>query len=127
VPKLETLDGSRFFFMLSAVTAVADSDPDTGAHVTTVYGLSAAPLRIADSPMRFLQTIGASDKFVKLTRLDDRSIWINPSAVSVIHSPALDQDPASANCVIPLGDTTHAVKESIDQVRELVNARGGVL
>ena len=127
MPQLETLEGSRFFFTLSAVTAIADSDPDTGAHVTTVYGLSAAPLRIADTPVEFLQTMGASDKFVKLTRLDDRSVWINPSTVSVIHSPARDEDPASTNCVIPLGDTTHAVKESIEQVRQLVNARGGAL
>jgi hypothetical protein len=127
MPQLMTLEGTRFYFDALAVTAVADSDADTGEGVTTVYGLAAGRLRINDSPERFLQSVHASDKFVELTRLDDSHVWIHAAAVAVIHSPVREEDSTGANCVIPLGGTRFAVKETLDEVRRLLNARGASL
>lgn len=127
MPQLMTLEGIRFYFEALAVSAVADSDADTGERVTTVYGLAAGRLRISDSPEKFLQSAHAADKFVELTRLDDSHVWINVSAVAVIHSPVGEEDSAQANCVIPVGGIRFAVKETLDEVRRLLNARGASL
>jgi len=127
MPQLMTLEGTRFYFDALAVTAVADSDADTGEGVTTVYGLAAGRLRINDSPGRFLQSIHAANKFVELTRLDDSHVWINAAAVAVIHSPVREDDSTGANCIIPLGGTRFAVKEALDEVQRLLNAHGARL
>jgi hypothetical protein len=127
MPQLMTLEGTRFYFNALAVTAVADSDADTGEGVTTVYGLAAGRLRISDNPERFLQSIHASDKFVELTRLDHSHVWINAAAVAVVHSPVREEDSTAANCVIPLGGTRFAVKETLDEVLRLLNAHGASL
>jgi hypothetical protein len=127
MPQLMTLEGTRFYFDAMAVTAVADSDADTGEGVTAVYGLAAGRLRISDSPVRFLQSIHASDKFVELTRLDDSRVWINVAAVAVMHSPVSEEDSTGANCIIPLGGVRFAVKESLDEVQRLLNAHGARL
>jgi hypothetical protein len=128
MPQLMTLDeGTRFYFDALAVTAVADSDADTGERVTTVYGLAAGRLRINDSPEKLLQSAHAADKFVELTRLDDSHVWINAHAVGVIHSPVREEDATGANCVIPVGGTRFAVKETLDEVRRRLNAHGASL
>jgi len=127
MPQLVTLEGTEFHFNVAAVTAVADSDADTGERVTTVYGLAAGRLRISTSPGKFLQSVHAADAFVELTRLDDSRVWINAPAVAVIHSPEGEEDSTGANCVIPLGGTRFAVKESLDEVRRLLNAHGASL
>lgn len=125
--QLLTLEGVQFYFNVAAVTAVADSDADTGERVTTVYGLAAGRLRISISPERFLQSVHAPDQFVELTRLDDSHVWINASAVAVIHSPVRDEDSGGANCVLPLGGIRLAVKETLEEVRRLLNAHGASL
>jgi hypothetical protein len=127
MPQLVTLEGIRFYFNVAAVTAVADSDADTGDKVTTVYGLAPGRLRISASPEQFLQSVHAADKFIKLTRLDNSHVWISAPAVGVIHSPLGEDDDVSANCVIPLGGIRFAVKEALDDVRRLLNARGSNL
>jgi len=127
MPQLVTLEGIQFYFAAMAVTAIADSDADTGERVTTVYGLAAGRLRINDSPEKFLQSAHATQKFVELTRLDDSHVWINVSAVAVIHSPVPEEDATGANCVIPVGGTRFAVKETLDEVRRRFNARGASL
>ena len=127
MPQLVTLEGTRFYFNVAAVTAVADSDADTGDKVTTVYGLAAGRLRINGSPEQFLQSVHATDKFVKLTRLDNSHVWVSASAVGVIHAPATGDEDASANCVIPLGGIRFAVKEALDDVRRLFNTHGSGL
>jgi len=125
--QLVTLEGTRFYFNVAAVTAVADSDADTGDRVTTVYGLAAGRLRINGSPEQFLQSVHATDKFVKLTRLDNSHVWINASAVGLIHSPVAEEEDESASCVIPLGGIRFAVKEALDDVRRVLNAHGSNL
>jgi hypothetical protein len=125
--QLVTLEGVQFYFNVAAVTAVADSDADTGERVTTVYGLAAGRLRISASPEKFLQSVHAADAFVELTRLDDSHVWINASAVAVIHSPVREEDSSAANCVLPLGGIHFAVKETLDEVRRLLNAHGASL
>jgi hypothetical protein len=125
--QLVTLEGCRFYFNVGAVTAVADSDADTGDTVTTVYGLAAGRLRIKGSPEQFLQSIHAVDRFIKLTRLDNSHVWISAPAVGVIHSPVGGDDEVSANCVIALGGVRFAVQEALDDVRRLLNAHGSNL
>ena len=127
MPQLVTLEGTQFYFNVAAVTAVADSDADTGERVTTVYGLAAGRLRINDGPEKFLQSVHATDGFVALTRLDDSHVWINASAVAAIHAPVGEEDSGDAHCVIPLGGIRFAVKEMLDEVRRLLNARGANL
>ena len=127
MPQLVTLEGIQFYFNVAAVAAVADSDADTGERVTTVYGLAAGRLRISTSPEKFLQSIHAAAQFVELTRLDDSHVWINAPAVAVIHSPVRDEDSTLAICVIPLGGTRFAVKETPDEVLRLLNAHGASL
>ena len=127
MPQLVTLEGIHFYFNVGAVTAVADSDADTGEGVTTVYGLAAGRLRISVSPEKFLQSVHAADAFVELTRPDDSHVWINASAVAVIHSPVREEDSSGANCVLPLGGIRFTVKESLDDVRRLLNAHGARL
>ena len=60
---LTTLEGLRFFFDKGAVTAVADHDIDTQEDVTTVYGLTAGRLRLAETPEGFLSRIGVLANF----------------------------------------------------------------
>ena len=127
MPQLVTLEGTQFSFNVMAVTAVADSDADTGEGVTTVYGLASGRLRISTSPEKFLQSVHATDKFVEFTRLDGSHVWINAAAVGVIHSPVREEDSPGANCVIPLGGTRFAVKEALDEVRRLLNTHGANL
>jgi hypothetical protein len=127
MPQLVTLEGIRFYFNVTAVTAVADSDADTGDKVTTVYGLAAERLRISASPEHFLQSVQAADTFVELTRLDNSHVWISAPAVGAIHSPVGEDDDVGANCVIPLGGIRFAVKEALDEVRRLLNAHGSNL
>ena len=127
MPQLVTLEGIQFYFAAMAVTAIADSDADTGERVTTVYGLAAGRLRISTSPEKFLQSVHAADAFVELTRPDDSHVWINASAVAVIHSSVREEDSTDAHCVIPLGGTRFAVKETPDEVVRLLNAHGASL
>jgi hypothetical protein len=127
MPQLVTLEGIHFYFNVASVTAVADSDADTGERVTTVYGLAAGQLRISTSPEKFLQSVRAAEQFVELTRLDDSHVWINAPAVAVIHSPARGEDSTDANCVIPLGGARFAVKETPNEVLRLLNAHGASL
>ena len=127
MPQLATLEGTRFYLNVAAVTAVADTDADTGDKVTTVYGLAPGRLRIHGSPEQFLQSVHATDKFVKLTRLDNSHVWVSASAVGLIHSPVAEEEDESASCVIPLGGIRFAVKEALDDVRRVLNAHGSNL
>src|SRR3569833_4763944 len=127
MPQLMTLEGPRYYFDVAALTAVADTDADTGDKVTPVYGLSLGRHRINGTPELFLQSVHATDTFVKLTRLDNRHVWLNAPAVGVIQSADSTEDGVSANCVIPLGGTRFAVKETLDEVRRLLNAHGSAL
>src|SRR5882757_7622007 len=126
MPQLVTIDCTRYYFHISTLAGIAENDANTGKRVTTVYGVSARELHIGDSPQTFLHRIGAGEQFVRLTRLDDSGVWINAPAVGVIRSPGADEFPTAARCVIPLG-TPHAVKESMETVRQLLNAHGAGL
>lgn len=124
---LTTIDGLQFHFDPSVVTAVADHDADTLDAVTTVYGLSDRPLRLAETAEGFLARIGVAQTFAKLTRLNDTFIWVNCVAVTVIRSPLPYEYAAVAQAVVSVGALTQAVKETLNQVKEVVNARGGRL
>jgi len=125
---LITLEGVRFFFDPTSVTAVADRDADTGEAVTTVYGLTAARLRLQEGPEIFLNRIGVIAGFKKLTRVNDTFIWFNCKSVKVIRVPLAGEYPASANTVIPIDSALiQAVKERPEDVVRIINSGGGSL
>jgi len=127
VADLTTLDGLHFHFDPSVVTAVADHDADTLQAVTTVYGLTAAPVRIAATPHGFLARIGVAPSFVRLTRPDDTFVWVNCTAVTVVHSPPPDLYPGTTRSLVSVGGLVQAVKETPGEVKRAVNAHGGKL
>src|SRR3569833_3434614 len=57
MPQLMTLEGPRYYFDVAALTAVADTDADTGDKVTTVYGLSFGCFRFFGSLVLFLLSL----------------------------------------------------------------------
>jgi hypothetical protein len=127
VADLTTIEGLQFHFDPAAVTAVADHDADTLQAVTTVYGLMAGQLRLSETPEAFLNRIGVASSFAKFTRLNDTFIWINCTAVSVVRSPLPGEYPAVAKAIVCVASLTQAVKETVAQVKQMVNAHGGKL
>ena len=124
---LVTLEGLRFFFDPTSVSAVADHDADTQEDVTTVYGLTAGRLRLQEGPEIFLTRIGVMAGFKKLTRVNATSIWLNCKSVKVIRAPVAGEYPASANTVIPMDSLTQAVIERPEDVVRIINSGGGSL
>ena len=125
---LVTLEGLRFFFDPTLVSAVADHDADTQEDVTTVYGLTPGRLRLQEGPEIFLTRIGVMAGFKKLTRVNATSIWLNCKRVQVIRAPVAGEYPAAANTVIPVdGTLTQAVIERPEDVVRIINSGGGSL
>ena len=65
--KITTSTGEEIAFDPAAITAVAERDAGTGEACTTVYGLSAAPLRIGELARALLTRLQLSKRFAKLT------------------------------------------------------------
>lgn len=125
--ELTTTGGLTIQFDPSAVTAVADHDADTGDAVTTVYGVTAGAVEIAETVDGFLMRIGVAQSFAEFTRPDGSFVWLNCKAVGTIRPPLPDEYPAQAETVISVGSLTQAVDEAPDAVRQAVNAHGGKL
>ena len=125
--ELTTKDGLQFFFDPGALIAVADRDAETGEPSTTVYGLSARPLRLTESVAAFLSRIAVANSFASITRLDNSPIWIRCAAVQVIRPTLPGEYHPDANTFVSLGSLTMAVKEPLAQVRQTINAHGGKL
>lgn len=122
-----TVDGIQFCFDPGEVTAVADRDANTGEAVTTVYGLTAEALQVREGVEPLLARLGIAGKFAKLTRLDGSPVWLNCAAVKVIRAVRPDDYEITAQTVVLMSTFTEAVKETLAQVKEIVNARGGKL
>jgi hypothetical protein len=125
--ELTTKEGLRYFFDSGALIAVADRDPDTGEANTTVYGLSARPLKLTESVQAFLNRVGVVNSFASLTRLDNNPIWVNCAAVQAIRPTLPGEYHPDANTCVSIGSVTMAVKETLAQVRTTINAHGGKL
>jgi hypothetical protein len=124
---LTTIDGLQLCFDPSAISAVADHDADTQQAVTTVYGLTAGRLRIAESVDALLNRVAAAKNFARLTRLDGTFIWVNCIALKVIRSPLPGEYADGAKTVFSIGTLIQAVKQTLPEVKLAVNACGGKL
>ena len=124
---LTTTDGTRHPFHPQAVAMVTDHDPVTGQAVTCVYGLTPAPLKIAEAPQAFLDRLGMGLSFAILTRGNGSPAWMNAPAVTAIWAPMPGQYVATVKAVITVGPLTQGVEEDPQAARALINARGGNL
>jgi hypothetical protein len=124
---LVTTDGRRIGFDPAAIVAIADHDPDTGAAVTCVYGLSPpwAFIRISESVAAFLARLGIASWFVELTRPDRSPVWINAAAVFLLRKPLPGEYRADAKSVVFAGWLRQAVTQDPAIVKAAVEAAGG--
>ena len=114
--KLTTTEGDVIHFDPKIISAVSDYDPITQARVTCVYGLRAEPIKIAKSIDDFLESLGVADKYVKLPREQNSSIWVDSRAVAVVAPLVKGKSPgAGARTVLTVGSTTVTVVGSVEE------------
>jgi hypothetical protein len=125
--QLTTTDGRRLGFDPAAIVAIADRDPDTGAAVTCIYGLSppGAFIRISESVATLLARLGIASWFVKLTRPDRSPVWINAAAVFLLRKPLPGEYRADTKSVIFANGLRQAVTQDPAIVKAAVEAAGG--
>jgi hypothetical protein len=124
---LTSIGGIQFVFDPAAIVAIADRDADTGEAVTVVYGLTAGQLRVPESVQGLLNRLGLSQKFAKLTRPNNTSVWMSGQGVKVARQPLAHEYSPPVQSVVSAGDLTQGVTENLGQVRQAVNASGGSL
>jgi hypothetical protein len=124
---LVTTDGRRIGFDPAAIVAIADHDPDTGAAVTCIYGLSPpwGFIRISESVATFLARLGIASWFVELTRPDASPVWINAAAVFLLRKPLPGEYRADAKSVVFAGWLRQAVTQDPTTVKAAVESAGG--
>jgi hypothetical protein len=125
--QLTTTDGRRIGFDPGAIVAIADRDPDTGAAVTCIYGLSppSAFIRISEPVGAFLARLSIVSWFVKLTRPDGSPVWINAAAVILLRKPLPGEFRADARSVVLAPGLWQAVTQDPAMVKAAVEAAGG--
>jgi hypothetical protein len=125
--QLTTTDGRRIGFDPGAIVAIANRDPDTGVAVTCIYGLSppAAFIRISESVGTFLARLDIASWFVKLTRPDGSSVWINAAAVILLRKPLPGEYRSGAKSVVFAPGLRQAVMQDPAIVKAAVEAAGG--
>jgi len=125
--QLITTDGKRIGFDPSAVIAIADRDPYTGAAVTCVYGLSPpwAFIKVSEPVAALLARLGIAGWFVKLTRPDRSPVWINAAAVFLLRKPLPGEYPADAKSVLFASGLIQAVTQDPAIVEAALEAAGG--
>jgi hypothetical protein len=123
--KLTTISGADIEFQPGSVAAVTDHDVETGQAVTTLYGLGAGRVEIAETVEGFLTRIGVLQKFAKLTRPDGSPIWVNAQAVGLVRAPLPDEGPDSARAVVSIAGLHQAIRETPAEATEAIDAHGG--
>ena len=126
MPTLTTLDGTQFDFDPGTLIAIADHAADTGAAMTSVYGLATGWLEVSESPEALLQRLGLQGAFARLTRPDGSAVWLNGKAVTVIR-PSTENDDPAAHAVVTAGVLNQAVRETSAEVKKAVDDHGGSL
>jgi hypothetical protein len=58
--------------------------------------------------------------FIKLTRPDHGSIWVNVEAINLFREPLAGEYPPGVKCVVVVGDSTLAVEEDSETVTALI-------
>ncbi|HTB35596.1 MAG TPA: hypothetical protein VK777_00860 [Reyranella sp.] len=123
--KLTTTEGDVIHFDPKIVSAVSDYDSITEARVTCVYGLGAGVVKIPRSIDDFLGSLGVADKYVKLPREQNSSIWVDSRAVAVVAPLVKGKSrDAGARTVLTIGSTTVTVVGSVDETIGKLNSHG---
>ena len=124
---ITTVEGLRVLFDSAAISAVADSDIQTGAAGAVIYGLGPQGLVVSESTDALIGRLNLTSSLAKLTRPDGSPIWINGKSVSVARQPSSGEYEAQAHSVIFADALKQAVRETLDEVKQAVNPVGGNL
>ena len=123
---ITTVKGLRVLFDPAGITALANSD-ETAQPGAVIFGIGPEPLTVSQSVNALLQGLKLSSSFARLTRLDGSPVWVNCKSISMARLPASGEYPAEVRSVIFAGALTQAVRESLDDARQLINLAGGNL
>ena|SRR5215470_13685072 len=124
---LTTKSGAVITFVSSKVDVVADHNDSTGEAATCVYGIPPIMLMIDETVQDFMQRLQIEAHFARLTRPNGWPVWIRASSVSAIRSPVPGEYPAAVKTVISTDSLTQAVRETLAEATDALNARGGEL
>jgi hypothetical protein len=124
---ITTVEGVKYLFVPSAISAIADTDDRTGIAGTVVYGLDADRVRVSESAAALLQRLKLASSFARLTRPDGSPVLINGKSVSVARQPLPEEyapEAPDVNSVIFVGTLKQALRESLDDVRRALGSTG---
>lgn len=124
---MTTVEGLRVLFDPAAISAVANSGPQTSAAGAVIYGLGPEGWTVGEPAAALLQRLNLTSSFGRLTRLDGSPVWINCKSVGVVRQPSSGEYPAEVRAVIFAGALKQAVRESLDEARQVINRAGGNL
>lgn len=125
---LTTTGNLQYNFDPSVIYAVSDHNPNSGASVTSVYGIMAQPLPISETASAFLNRLQISNKFTRLTGTNGEALWFRGDAAAAVREP-IKGDPAGAIAIIYNSSslTPQAVTEPMQQAVQALNSCGGKL
>lgn len=118
---ITTVSGAQIVLDPSAISAVAETDPDSGAAVTCLYGVLPAVVKVAGKAGDLLSELGLQGKFAPLTRPDGGKIWIRGSAVTYLMPPVPDESPEAVKTIVGTGSTPQGVTEDLPTARAAIN------
>jgi hypothetical protein len=124
---LSTIDGHQITFDPEYVSMLTDHDAGTGAAVTTVYGITTAPVHISEQVGAFLGRLGLADALALLTRPNNSPVWIKGAAVSSRRAPLPDEYVRGVSTVLSVGTMIQGVVGSPASATAALNACGGHL
>jgi hypothetical protein len=124
---LTTIEGLQISFDPRAIAVVTDHDANTGATVTSVYGVTSGILHIVEAVIPFLERLGVEANFATLTRPNDSAVWINGASVSSLRSPLPGEFVGGVNSVLRVGSFTQGIKELPAAAKTALNACGANL
>jgi hypothetical protein len=129
---LTVIAGSKIVFDPSKVFAVyvipitifePGHGPKQGPPKTHIWGITAAPAPIEETPQAFLQRVGIFENFVQLTGLLG-PVWIKATAVSLLLSEYAGEHNPEVKCYLPTGSGSKEIwhiKEDVPTVRAKVD------
>ena len=124
---LTTTDGYQYTFNPKSVVIITDHDAVTGEAVTCVYGVGPGWLKVGEPVDGFLDRVGISANFAKLTRGNGAPIWIAGAAVASIRAPMPGQYTPTIQTLVAVGKVTQGVEEDAAAAKAEINAHGGAL
>src|SRR5262249_29062149 len=85
---LTMIDGEEIKFSPSRVSALMDYDAVTHAAVTSVFGLRKGIVFTKERVADFMDRVGITKKFARLTKPDGHVLWVNGDAVVALSLPS---------------------------------------